>query len=68
MDDRESTLLGLGVALNTGQHYPGVSAADSPGPINPNAQFTGYGAFTPITVSPHSELRNANVAGDKRRD
>lgn len=68
MTDREAALHGLGVALNAGMPGPGDAhhfGADSP---FVDAAFSGYGAFTPISVSPDGHPRDADISRRNGRD
>jgi len=62
MTARETELKGMGVVVGGAYgDVANVGARD----LLAESSFSGYGAYTPITVRPYSMPKNANVERDK---
>ncbi len=64
MSDRYNSMVECGIAQPAEQVIVVPNAASD----YSISSFSGYGAYTPITVRSHTKLINADVERDKQRD
>lgn len=66
MTDRKTALRDLGFAMSSAHsdNIFDVAISEHYGAV----AFSGYGAFTPITVSSETTIADANLERDKSRD